>query len=153
MCCLRNIAMCDYRTDRQTDGQTDRHWTKWSLSAAMLRRWHKWVSLIFQAYFKHKNLAAWEGFVLLVIWCKQAQSERHSIPDFLILKSHFGTCICSNVETNFPKTCRVYGLSSFDIPWYFYFTWICCRTGSFTVMHMVSFQPNHKYNVLPNTPW
>ena len=32
---------CDYRTDRQTDGQTDRHRTKWSLCAAMLRRWHK----------------------------------------------------------------------------------------------------------------
>ena len=28
---------CDYRTD----GQTDRHRTKWSLCAAMLRRWHK----------------------------------------------------------------------------------------------------------------
>ena len=29
---------CDYRTDRQTDGRTDRRRTKWSLCAAMLRR-------------------------------------------------------------------------------------------------------------------
>ena len=32
---------CDYRTDRQMDGQTDRRWTKWSLCAVMLRKRHK----------------------------------------------------------------------------------------------------------------
>ena len=32
---------CDYRTDTQTDGQTDIRRTKWSLCAAMLRRQHK----------------------------------------------------------------------------------------------------------------
>ena len=34
---------CDYRTHthRQTDGRTDRRWTKWYLCAAMLGRWHK----------------------------------------------------------------------------------------------------------------
>ena len=32
---------CDYRTDTQTDGRTDRCRTKWSLCAAMLRKRHK----------------------------------------------------------------------------------------------------------------
>ena len=44
MCHLQNIAMYDYQesvTTGQTDGRTDRHRTKWSLCAAMLRRWHK----------------------------------------------------------------------------------------------------------------
>ena len=31
---------CDYRTDTQTDGRTDRRRTKWYLRAAMLRRQH-----------------------------------------------------------------------------------------------------------------
>ena len=44
MCCLQNIAMRDYKksvTIEQTDGQTDKLRTKWSLWTAMLRRWHK----------------------------------------------------------------------------------------------------------------
>ena len=42
---------CDYRTDthshtdRQTDGQTDRRQTKWSLCAVMLRRRHNNTSI------------------------------------------------------------------------------------------------------------
>ena len=36
----------DYRTDRHTDGRTDRRRTKWSLCAAMLRRRHKNVYLL-----------------------------------------------------------------------------------------------------------
>ena len=44
MCRLRNIAMCDYQqcvTTGQTDTWTDRHWSKWSPCAALLRRRHK----------------------------------------------------------------------------------------------------------------
>ena len=41
MCRLRNIAMCEYRTDRQADRQTDAG--KLSLCAAMLRRSQNYV--------------------------------------------------------------------------------------------------------------
>ena len=39
MCRLRNIAMRDYQESVPT-GRTDRRRTKWSLYAAILRRWH-----------------------------------------------------------------------------------------------------------------
>ena len=37
------------------------------------------------------------------------------IPGHLVL-SHFGTCMCSNVETNLSWTCLVSGLLSFEHP-------------------------------------
>ena len=44
MCRLKNIPICDYQ-ESVTTGQTDRRQTKWSLCAAMLRRWHnKWTA-------------------------------------------------------------------------------------------------------------
>ena len=40
-----------------------------------------------------------------------------------LVLSHFGTCMCSNVETNLPRTCLVSGLLSFKhpsvLPFYF----------------------------------
>ena len=57
MCCLQNIAMCDYQesvttgqTHTETDGQTDRRRTKWSLCATMLHRRHKNYTLLFVCF-------------------------------------------------------------------------------------------------------
>ena len=33
-----------------------------------------------------------------------------------LVRSHFGTCMCSNVETNLSWTCLVFGLLSFEYP-------------------------------------
>ena len=38
-----------------------------------------------------------------------------------LVLSHFGTCMCSNVETNFSWTCLVFGLWVSNIPRYFSF--------------------------------
>ena len=39
--------------------------------------------------------------------------------------SHFGTCMCSNVESNLSWTCLVSGLWVSNIPRYFCFAWHC----------------------------
>ena len=38
-----------------------------------------------------------------------------------LVPSHFGTCICSNVETIFTWACHLFGLWISNIPRYFYF--------------------------------
>ena len=58
MCRLRNIAMRDYQesvTTGQTDGQTYRRRTKWSLCATLLRRRHKNEFLISENEFLYLN--------------------------------------------------------------------------------------------------
>ena len=46
----KKVWLPNRHTDRQTDSQTNRRWTKWSLSAAMLRRRHKNVCFTFILY-------------------------------------------------------------------------------------------------------
>ena len=58
---------CDYRTDTQTNGRTDRRRTKWSLCEAMLRRRHKMyatmTTVVIMAYFLSLKLkvAEWSN--------------------------------------------------------------------------------------------
>ena len=50
---------CDYQTNTHTDGQTDRHRTKWSLCVAMLRRQHKkvlWNKFFHELVFHSRSL-------------------------------------------------------------------------------------------------
>ena len=42
-----------------------------------------------------------------------------------LVLSHFGTCICSNVETNLSSTCLVFGLLNFEHPSVLLFCFFC----------------------------
>ena len=53
---------------------------------------------------------------------KQTEDAHYS--GHLVL-SHFGTCKCSNVETNLPWTCLVSGLLSFEHPFVLLFYFYC----------------------------
>ena len=67
MCRLRNIAMCDYQ-ESVTNGQTDRHRTKWSLCAAMLCRRHKNLST--HSKFKSTTASWWKrGYRAVCVFC------------------------------------------------------------------------------------
>ena len=61
--------MCDYRTDRQTYIQTDRHTdrrrTKWSLCAAMLRNRHNKVKPHWDL---HHILFLWETYLGCILY-------------------------------------------------------------------------------------
>ena len=67
---------CDYRTYRQTDGQTDRRQTKWSLCAATLCRQHnktvniKFMNLVFFYSLAkgHRNIKKHTTHFLNTVW-------------------------------------------------------------------------------------
>ena len=126
MCCLRNIALCDYQesvttrhTHTYTDGQTDRHLTKWSLCAAMLRRWHnklcidkislilKYVVLralypwpiqlpIYRSIIRGR-LLHWQYFVFNN-WCWSIKNSIHL---------RYAVCILLRLSTYFPNSPRI----------------------------------------------
>ena len=47
---------------------------------------------------------------------RAACQQRTLIPPYTWSLSHFGTCECSNVETNLSWTCLLSGLLSFELP-------------------------------------
>ena len=47
-------------------------------------------------------------------WCGMPTGDAYSSGQLVL--SHFGTCICSNVETNLSRTCLVSGPLNFEHP-------------------------------------
>ena len=54
-----------------------------------------------------------------------------------LVLSHFGTCRCSNVETNLFRTCLVSGLLSFEHPSVFQFLGCCVIFGGVCVVTLL----------------
>ena len=78
------------------------------------RNWH------YSWFWPHNQISV--GFHRTLQWVRLANRGR------LLPRTpgpvSFGTCICSNLKTNFSWACRVFGIYISNIPRYFYFAFL-----------------------------
>ena len=73
--------------------------------------WFLWRNMVLCS--THHYCIKWHNFVWILL--KKSSTEDAYSSGHLVL-SHFGTCMCSNVETNLSWTCLVSGLLNFEHP-------------------------------------